>query len=403
MPRNIIRYLLILAASGVLSVLYNTYYMTIIFLMLAILPLFLLAVLNYISAKLSVALEVFTYAVKKGEAVPVSVRIKNPTIFPITTLKFSLLYKNSYASFHNKKIFSLMLDAHSESTAACELISDYAGNLEISITGVRIYDYMKLFSRRKKKREKHMVSILPDYYELPEIMRSQRFSNSQGSIEIDRNSMKKNGDDPNEINSVREYRMGDRRQRIHRKLSQKLNRLMIKELDELPDCCILVLIDLYVPRREELLIYLDALLESAFSISFTLIQLSKPHYFTWYDEKVDSLSRILIRREEDFYEAMGGLFRVLPSHADTDIFSMYSAMYPNDHIFNLIYITCVWTGDIKERIAKYSVLLKQIICICGADEVFGEEAEQDTEQDGVSIRRVEPGDVKQNLERMQLI
>jgi hypothetical protein len=150
MLRNKLRYLLLLAAIAFLSVLYNTYYMGIIFLTVLVMPFMMFGLLSYMYGKIKAELVSVAHIVNKGEAMPISVQLNNPTIFPISNLKIYLTYKNSYSSKKYTKEFLVSADARSKSSVICNLYSDYAGNMEISLKAIRVYDYLKLFSLKRK-------------------------------------------------------------------------------------------------------------------------------------------------------------------------------------------------------------------------------------------------------------
>ena len=58
------------------------------------------------------------------------------------------------------------MDGRTGTSVSSKIYSDFAGNIEITLKKIRIYDYIKLFSVRRKNCEKGIVAVLPSYYEL---------------------------------------------------------------------------------------------------------------------------------------------------------------------------------------------------------------------------------------------
>ena len=336
MIHNQLRYLLFLVTLGLLSILYNTYYMTIIFLTVLVIPFFMFGLLSYIFGNVTAELISTVHIVSKGENIPISVRLINPTIVPISNIKLYLSYKNSYSPEKYSKEFVVSVDARSKTNVTFNLVSGYAGNLVISLKGIRIYDYLKLFSLKRKLKGEIMTAVLPLYYELPENASSNHHTRL---VESDNYSPYKSGDDSSEVFSIREYREGDRPQRIHWKLSRKQDQLMIKEFSEPMNCSVLLQVDLCIPHGENVLYFINALLECTLSLSYTFLSKGQLHYIVWYDLRHGCCQRVRIAKEKDLFEAVDGLLQALPYTASTDAITAYLAQYPREQYSDLFYVT----------------------------------------------------------------
>jgi uncharacterized protein (DUF58 family) len=310
--------------------------MWIIFMTLLILPFFMFGLLCYIYGNIKVELGSTAHVVNKEEAIPITVQMTNITIFPITNLRLYLTYHNSYSLKKFTKEINVSLDSRTSSSVVCNLLSDYAGNIEINLGSFKIYDYLKLFSMRKKLKNSLKAAVLPQYYEL------ERETASQKRIRInesDNHSPYKSGDDPSEVFAIREYREGDRPQRIHWKLSTKVDHLMIKEFSNPIDCSDILFISLCIPEQVNVLYYIDSILECALSISYTFLLKEQPHYIAWYDQSNGMCRRIRVTQEKDLFEAVDGLLQAKSYNLDTDVLTAYLAEYPYDQYTDFIYIT----------------------------------------------------------------
>lgn len=305
------------------------------------------------------------HLVKKGEEIPVLMKIKNPTIFPISNLAITIRCANSYSGEDHKRKLMVSIDSNTTSHVSCNITSEHVGNLRMSISEIRVYDYLRIFSRRKKINQEFVVGILPNFYELSKEFLIQ---SSGVYLESDYFSQFRRGDDPSEVFEIREYQPGDRPQRIHWKLSAKQDELMIKNFSEPVNCSILLFVDLNVSKSEGVLEYIDGLLESTLSLSYTFLQEKQRHFLAWYDNEMDMCRRVLIAGEDDLYEAIDGLFQAMPYIESKDSTKSYMAQYPNEQYTDFFYVTVELYPNYLDTMAMLDVINRQIIHIHNMDE-----------------------------------
>ena len=369
MLQNKIRYVAILIITGLLAILYNEYFMGILFLTVLILPFLLFALLSYIYGRLSYELVTGVHVVAKGEAIPVLVQIHNPTIFPISNMSITFSYYNTFSNKNKsyKQEFFVTVDRRTTTTVTSNLVSEHTGNLRIFITRIRIFDYLKLFSLRKRNIAETKVAVLPLYYELTE---DYMENSSRMQVESDNFSTVKSGDDPSEVFAIREYREGDRPGRIHWKLSVKQNQLMIKDFSEPMNCSVAVFANLGIPREDEVLEAVDSILECVLSLSYSFMLKGQIHYLTWYDKNLSTCRRVRIANEKDLFEAVDGILSCGPYIEDVDMVAAYYAEYPNDQYTDLFYVTKTVTQKQLEALILIKAIDRQILYIIEA--AYGE-------------------------------
>lgn len=404
MLRNKLRYLLLLFFVGLLAILYNTYYMGIIFLTLLAMPFLMFGLLSYLFGRMKVELVSTAHIVTKGKAIPISIQINNPTIFPIANLKVYISYKNSYSKDRFTKVFYISVDGRTKAHVSFQLYSEYAGNMIISLKGIRVYDYLKLFSFKKKQRGEIKAAVLPMYYELPESYLDNRQTNL---MESDNYCPYKSGDDPSEVFAIREYREGDRLQRIHWKLSKKQGQLMIKEFSNPMNCSILLLINLSVPLGENVLYYADAILECALSLSYTFLLKGQVHYFAWFDINHGGCQRVRVGQEKDLFEAVDGLLQALPYTEPTDMLSAYLAEHPNEQYTDLYYVTGESSVDRMDLLSIIKAQTRQMFYISDLDSELREqqmpmEVVERTSEMGIDLWPVDVTNVKRDMELVRM-
>lgn len=412
MLQNKFRYLALLIIAGLLSVLYNVYFMGIIFLTITVLPFVVFGLLCYIYGRISADMVSNVHVANKGEDIPVLIRLNNPTIFPVSNITIYLTYKNNFSGKRFNKEFIVSVDRRTNTTVTCNILSEHAGNLEISLKKIKLYDYLKLFSLSRKQKSEIKVAILPYFHEMTEDYLSNR---NKMLVESDYYSPVKSGDDPSEVFAIREYREGDRQQRIHWKLSMKQNQLMIKEFSEPLNCSILIFANLSASKYDNVLEFMDALMESALSLSYSFLQKGQIHYFSWYDETHGSCRRIRIVQEKDLYEAVDGLLQSGPCSEGIDVMTAYLAEHPNDQYTDLLYVTGEVSNPNLDSLAQVKANIRQIIFVSDANrfiESFNsnqrikmpitEEIMKRISEMGIGLLSVDTGNVKANLERLKL-
>jgi hypothetical protein len=387
-----------------LAILYNKYYMGIIFLTVIAMPFLLFGLLCYIYGRVRAELVSVIHVANKNDTIPVSIQLNNPTIFPVSNLRIYLTYKNAYSHQKLKKTILASLDCRTKTSVICNLTSEYAGNLIINLEGIRIYDYLKLFSLKKKQKGELKVAVLPCFYELQE---NNIINKNTTMVESDNYSQVKSGDDPSEVFAIREYREGDRPQRIHWKLSRKQGQLMIKEFSDPLNCSILLFVNLCVPQDENILHFMDAILECALSLSYSFLMKGQLHYLSWYDEKHGACTRIRVTEEKDLFEAVDGLLHAEVHHETTDALMAYLAEHQHDQYTELFYVTGEISADRMNSLSMLKAQTKQMILINntaskpGAEEI-SEEITRFTGDMGIELWPVKIANVRRDIEQLKL-
>ena len=150
MIKNKIIYLLIVIIIGFYAILYNDYSMWIISLTIIFLPILLFIVLFYTKSMIKVEFYSHVHVARKTEPIPILAKIKNPTIFPISNISLTIECSNKYSKKEYKKKLVLSIDGRTTLDISCKLTSDHVGNLKVSLAQMRAYDYLNVFSFKKK-------------------------------------------------------------------------------------------------------------------------------------------------------------------------------------------------------------------------------------------------------------
>lgn len=330
MLRNKFIYLCLLAYMVSVAILYNEYSTMLALLVLVSIPVILLAVLLLTAPFITVTLPEQEINVNKKEDFTIPIRLENRSCFPLACGKIRLSYSNHAGIKKIRKEIEVFTETRGEQEIHCNMEAEYCGNIVMTCESIRIYDYFRLFSIKRKIRQSMMVSVLPDLKELSVPLPPQ----AGGELwDGDTFSKSKSGDDPSEVFDIREYRLGDKLHRIHWKLSAKKDEYMVKEFSQPITPGAVILLDLFFDGPKRVLTsYLDSILEKAVSISFTLMLHECAHYFAWYHEAAGGVRRILIQEAEELYLVIGELLEATVYKDRTILVKEYKALYEQEGI-----------------------------------------------------------------------
>lgn len=173
-----------------------------------------------------------------------------------------------------------------------------AGNYEISIREVWVYDLTGMFYLSRRSKERAEVQVLPFLFPVS-VRLTESVRNFIGDATV--YDSLRSGDDASETFKLREFQDGDKLKDIHWKLTAKENKLIVRE-NSLPMACSTVLLlegGKAVKGRNK---PLDAYLQAAVGLSFSMMDKECPHYVAWHSRRFSEIKRIRVDSEESFYE-----------------------------------------------------------------------------------------------------
>ena len=192
-----------------------------------------------------------------------------------------------------------------------------AGNYEINMKKIRLYDLTGLFFLTFRKNRTVSLQVLPKISDMA-VTLQEPVRNFFGEADV--YDEFRPGHDAGEMFQIREFKQGDRIQNIHWKLSVKTDELMVRENSHPKACPVAVLLGREQgggsriskqsgvlkhrnkKRRRGSLQKEDAFLEIAASLSFSLMDAGCPHFMAWYSVSHRDVVRIRVDDEESFYQ-----------------------------------------------------------------------------------------------------
>mgnify|MGYP000630122331 CR=1 FL=1 len=174
---------------------------------------------------------------------------------------------------------------------------------EYELVKVRIYDLTGLFYVHKKIKRFADIQVLPEL-DAVAVQVSERVRRYFGEAESYDDFQP--GTDVSQIFDVREYRPGDRLQRIHWKLSAKSDGLLVREDSQPLACAVVFLLDMlpqmagkgrHMRRSREA--YAETFLTIAADLVYSMMDAGCPHYVAWQEET--EIKRLRVEDEESVY------------------------------------------------------------------------------------------------------
>lgn len=337
MVKHKLAYLGLLVISWLLMRLYLYRATAVLFYTLLGFPAALFVLFRIAARKTEITVELPRPVVKKGEPVCLRVNVQKKSRVPAGTLMLRLRQRNCVDGRWKKK--KLLLPGAKGESFEFYAQTGSCSQFVLSVRRAKIYDISGIFSKRVPvgagAREKE-VTVLPLCFELGG---QPARPNPNVMIESEVYSGTKGGDDASEIFDIRDYKPGDRFNRIHWKLTEKTDRLMVKEFGLPVDCSVLIFLELgCYADKEEFLKYRDALYSALYSLSERLTADGQIHYIAW-NAGAGANQKRKIACSEDFYETIGLLLREPAGRREENRTAQYLAEYRNDQYTNIFYLS----------------------------------------------------------------
>lgn len=181
-------------------------------------------------------------------------------------------------------------------TERLQLVPSHCGTLSITVS-VSATDAFGIYESGGKAYAEAFTVIEPKLFEVTAALSEELSVSAEG----DTYSADKAGFDPSETFGIREYVPGDPVKQIHWKLSQKSDKLMLRELGLPVSANTLVVFESgYSDVNEEKCSdTLDAMAEVFLSLSHSLLSMGVPHTVMWKSAK---LRQMEVKTDEDYSE-----------------------------------------------------------------------------------------------------
>lgn len=355
----IILYFIIVIVLGAIAILFSFYPAYLAFILSIIIPIISLTILIINRLCIRIKINIKEEVVSKGDKLSVCIEAKNMGIFVSGEMvAYIELYYGEHKRIRKKICFSAV--PFKQSVANFEIAAEYAGNLRIICKKALLYDYLRIFKIKLFRRKKeYRVQVLPK--PLPvQIIYNQ--SENHEIIEASMYHPFKKGYDRTELFNVREYVPGDNLRDIHWKLTDRMDKYMVKEYSLPISIGLGVVVDLteYIGEFDGIVVA-DKIMEVFYSICTNIILEEKRYSIIYTNKNNGQMDGCIIENENDLTEALNVIMNVMTLQSDEKI-EDESIMLDKCQQQNIIYITSCISEHLAQKI-KSSAGNKKIIII----------------------------------------
>ena len=240
-----ITYIILTIFIGIFHILYKGDLSFIIFAFLFALPVVMFIILAIQVKLLRISVSSDNAVSERGKAASIRIIFRNRSLLPIAACKISVKYRSVYMSevsakpADEKYSITIPVKQRTVETVSLSLTPDHCGVVEFYIKNIKITDFLGFSFLFRKINFADKIVVLPNAFPMNGSLENGIVNGSESNIF----SSVKSGDDPSEIFQLREYRDGDRHNRIHWKLSSRSESFIVKELSQPVNSKILILCD----------------------------------------------------------------------------------------------------------------------------------------------------------------
>lgn len=302
-------YILIVLTTLFWAVFYlQTFFFLLIILELC-LPAFSFFLTKYCFGRLEPSIVIKPSAAPKGENSRVFLKIYNPTRIPLSSAAVTFAFSSLFYQTVEEASHVMSLRAHCDNTLIFPVKLTKYGLYEAGVSRLQCFDFLHLFCFRKELNLNAQIRVLPD---TPPREEKHEALYSEGFDEFEESG--KTGNVSSNVTDIREYQPGDRLQKIHWKLSTKIDKLMVKENEATSTNEFFLLLELFQPEEDAcknepaLLNALDTAIEEAWSIAIELLQTGEYFVFAAYSTAREDFVMSTIRSKDDLENAFSEIF-----------------------------------------------------------------------------------------------
>lgn len=192
--------------------------------LLLLIPIISIPVNLYLRKKLQVSVEAVG-SLHKGDSGNITVIFENRAVFPVLRLSFEVLAVNQLNGMESRQRFMTYVRSGKRQNINMQLHGDYCGRIRISTEKIKIFDCFGLVGFKVKNEAVAHMTVQADTFD----QNISIIPNPNGADDSDLYSQEKAGNDMSETFQIREYVQGDSPRQIHWKLSNKFDRLIVKD------------------------------------------------------------------------------------------------------------------------------------------------------------------------------
>lgn len=314
--------LAVMAATLYVAVMYVPVWLMNIFFMEVILFVCGLLLCFYFRNRIDITLKISSLMAEKGKETKLYLRIDNKSRLPVTLVKAIVCIEQDEGKI-KKMAVSTVADSRKSVEIPVTICPEYCGSIKLTIKKLVAFDYFRLTAVSKKINESKEILVMPRLLPVNlEVVSNFRYFIGDSDIYADDRA----GDDPSQIFEIRDYRPGDKMQKIHWKLSAKSEHFMVKDYSDPVGYAIVLFVNYYTASGCADAAVKDTVTEAAAALSWTLTELEYSHIVSWVDDK-GRVIRFKISGFDDIYTMLARLLKAPVHTFDRPAAKMYGEKY----------------------------------------------------------------------------
>lgn len=192
--------------------------------LLILVPVCVIPVNARVKRKLRVGIEA-AVSLHKGDDGSVRICIENPTLFPVLRMRCDVMVQNQLNREIRKQQQMTYVLSRKKQEIVLQVQSDYCGRLRIWVPQVVLYDCFGIFGIRVQCDAVAHMTVQPDTFEPAVVL----VPNPNSTDDSETYSQERPGGDLTETFQIREYVPGDSPRQIHWKLTNKFDKLIVRD------------------------------------------------------------------------------------------------------------------------------------------------------------------------------
>lgn len=341
-------YLILLICSVFFFILYKDIFALWVLVFAIVMPLLLKIVSLIIRFSLKAEFSATKLSQVKNQDFGFSVKLTNNCIFPVSNALITVDYYNSFDGKKQTVNMQIPIQQLNSQAITFKLSSQYCGKVVAVLRKITVFDYFRLSKTSFKPQLTAETIILPQTFPVDIVNDMSDLSDEESDVY----SKVRAGDDCSEIFDIREYREGDRINRINWKLSTKQDKLLVKDYSLPIKSRIVLLFEFsYDANDKNYMQKLDALVETMVSISEELCENEILHKIVWYCDRKNTMISEKISDASDTAVFLGKLLKS-SANVSADTLENYVKLEGENIVSHLFYITSAlssgWAGRISD-------------------------------------------------------
>lgn len=151
--------------------------------------------------------------------------LKNESFIPVALTELEISCENLRTGETDSALIQTSHGPKSGKEMDFEVQSGHAGRYRVSVANAVVMDPLMLWSKKISCDDSKYITVLPELFEM-----HMNYASDAALLENDRSADSRRGEDPGDVRGIREYVPGDPVRNIHWKLSEKTDKVLIKEL-----------------------------------------------------------------------------------------------------------------------------------------------------------------------------